>query len=375
MAKKRNKAKLTTVLVYLILLAGGFCVGFFGAGQMDRLTGGNDALFLPYLALAVLGLVLAWLTQIVLHEAGHLVCGLLSGYRFVSFNVLGVVWQKDDRGRFRLGRMQIAGAGGQCLMSPPDYNGGDYPFTLYNLGGVLANLASVAVCALLAVLVPAAWLRILLVMQVLVALFFAALNGLPIPVAAIQNDCKNLLCTRKDADARRAFWVQMSVAAAQSRGLRLKNMPADWFAPFPEEALDNPIVCAVPVMNASRLMDMLAFPEAEEAIRALLAREKGLLGLYRMALCCDGAVCELIAGRPGTLVAALSDRENQQLMSAMKTNPAVLRTRYALALLRDRDPAQADALLSAFESAAKKHPYPQEIAGERELLLAIQAAL
>ena len=375
MAKKRSNAKLATVLAYIILLAGGFCIGFFGANQVDRLTGGNDALFLPYLGLAVVGLVLAWLMQIVLHEAGHLVCGLASGYRFVSFNVLGFIWQRDEQGRFRLGRMQIAGAGGQCLMAPPDYNGGDFPFTLYNLGGVLANLASAVVCALLAALTSAMWLRILLGMQALIALFFVLLNGLPLPVAAIQNDCKNLLCIRKDAAARWAFWVQMSVATATAHGQRLKSMPEEWFVPASESQLDNPIIGTISVLSASRRMDMLDFAGAEEEIRALLSREKGVLDLHRMLLCCDGAVCELIAGRPGELTESLSSKGNQQLMAAMKTYPSILRTQYALTLLKDQDPAKADALMAAFESAAKKHPHPQEIAGERELLLAIQAAL
>lgn len=33
----------------------------------------------------------------------------------------------------------LAGTGGQCLMSPPEYNGGSYPYVWYNLGGVLVN--------------------------------------------------------------------------------------------------------------------------------------------------------------------------------------------------------------------------------------------
>ena len=378
--KKQKKPFDFKKLPLIILGAAAYLIVCGGLGWMlgsftDTAAGGNDALAFAYLMGALALLIAAFFVQIILHEAGHLVFGLLSGYQFVSFNVLGFIWQKGPDGKLHCGRMQIAGAGGQCLMSPPDYDEGRFPFTLYNLGGVIMNLVVSAVCLLLALITPQFPLLFLFLLELtLVGVFFALTNGLPIPVAAIQNDGTNLLCIRKDVHARRAFWVQMTIAAEITRGKRLKDMPDAWFAAYPEEAMENPIVSAIAVMNTSRLMDMLDFTAAEAAIRTLLAREKGLVGLYRMTMGCDGAVCELIAGRPDDLTESLSSKENQQLMKAMKTYPSMLRTQYAIALLRDRDADKAVALLADFEAAARKHPNPQEIIGERELLLAIQNA-
>lgn len=347
-------------------------IGFFGGEFIDSHLG--DEHFGLNLAIMLGGIYLAFFTQIILHEAGHLIFGLATGYRFVSFMAFGFIWTKGADGKLRAGRMQLAGAGGQCLMAPPDYNDGKFPFTLYNLGGVLMNLITAGLFALLAGLIPVAWLQILLIGQVFVGVAFALLNGLPIPVEAVQNDGKNLLCIRKDDVARRAFWVQMSLAAASAKGVRLKDMPEDWFAPLPEDKMDNAIVSAVAVLNTSRLMDKLDFEGAEAEIRRLLAREKGILGLYKMTMGCDGAVCELIAGHPGDLTDGLATKENQQLMKAMKAHPAILRTQYAIALLKEKDAAKAEKLLADFEKAAKKHPNPQEIVGERELIAACQAA-
>ena len=347
-------------------------IGFFGARIIDsHLSDGN-----PLINMLIMlgGIYLAFFTQIILHEAGHLIFGLATGYRFVSFMAFGIIWTKGADGKLRAGRMQLAGAGGQCLMAPPDYHDGDYPFTLYNLGGVLMNLITAGIFALLARLIPVTWLQLLLLGQVCIGVAFALLNGLPIPVEAVQNDGKHLLCIRKDEVARRAFWVQMSLAAASAQGVRLKDMPEDWFAPLPEDKMDNAIVSAVAVLNTSRLMDKLDFEGAEAEIRRLLAREKGILGLYKMTMGCDGAVCELIAGRPGDLTDGLATKENQQLMKAMKAHPAILRTQYAIALLKEKDAAKAEKLLADFEKAAKKHPNPQEIVGERELIAACQAA-
>ena len=375
-APKQQKKKINIggVIGIVVMLLIGFAGGFFGAEAIDQLGGGDGEKFFINLFVTLAGLYIAFFLQIILHEGGHLVFGLLTGYRFVSFNVCGFIWQKGPDGKLHAGRMQLAGAGGQCLMAPPEYNGGDFPFALYNLGGVLTNLLTAAIFGLLAWAIPVTWLRILLIMETVVGVGLALTNGLPIPVAAIQNDGKNLLCIRKDEHARWAFWVQMSIAAEMAREIRLKSMPDEWFAAFPEEAMDNPIVSTVAVMNTSRLMDELNFAAAEAEIRRLLAREKGVLGLYKMTMGCDGAVCEMIAGRPADLTESLFTKENQQLMKAMKAHPAMLRTQYALALLKDRDVAKAERLLASFETAAKKHPNPQEIAGEREILLAIQAA-
>lgn len=368
----RKKLALAGVLIPLLV---GAAIGFFVPFLLMPMVGDNDLLYFLYLGVIIAGLLLGGCAQIVIHEAGHLIFGLRSGYQFLSFNVFGLIWKRGADGKLRMKRMKIAGAGGQCLMAPPDWNDGNFPFTFYNLGGVLANLLASAVFALLGWLIPVDALRIFLLSAAFVGVAFAVTNGVPFTTSAIQNDGKNLLCIRRSLHARRAFWVQMALAAETTRGTRLRSMPEEWFAPFPEEEMDNPIVCAIAVQNASRLMDKLDFPSALAAIRPLLARERGVVGLYRMVMTCDGAVCEMVTGQPGQLVADMDKPEFKPMLQAMKTNPSILRTRYALALLRDRDADKAAAILAEFEKAAAIYPYPQEVESEREILLAIQNAL
>lgn len=363
--KKQNPAAIVTTLICLLA---GAAAGLLGGMFVGDMAGENDTLFFLYLGVLLISLVVAYFAQIIVHEGGHLVCGLMSGYSFVSFNILGFVWQRGEDGKLHLGRMQIAGAGGQCMMAPPEYNGGDFPYMLYNLGGVLANLFSAAVFALLAWLIPLAPVRILLVCLTIVGAILGPMNIIPFANEAIQNDGKNILCIRRSIHARRAFWVQMKLAAEVSRGVRVRDLPAEWFAPFPDAELDNPIVCAIPVLNTSRLMDMQDFPAALEAIRALMARKKGVVGLYRTTMACDGAVCELLSGQPGEFTAMLEEPAHQQIMKAMADNPSILRTQYAIALLRDGDQAKANQLLAAFRKAAANHAYPAEADSEREFL-------
>ena len=139
--KQRKRIPWGQIIGTGLSLAMGAGGGVMLAGAVDRRPGG---IAWPLWALGLAAaFLLALLAQITLHEGGHLVCGLRSGYRFCSFRVGSLMWMKVD-GHLRLRRLRLAGTGGQCLMSPPEMAEGRLPVTLYNLGGPLANLLTAA---------------------------------------------------------------------------------------------------------------------------------------------------------------------------------------------------------------------------------------
>ena len=79
--------------------------------------------------------------QLIIHELGHLIFGLLSGYKFSSFRIGNIILLKH-RKKLKFKKLKIAGTAGQCLMSPPEIKDGKVPVFLYNLGGALLNLIS-----------------------------------------------------------------------------------------------------------------------------------------------------------------------------------------------------------------------------------------
>lgn len=76
--------------------------------------------------------------SIALHELGHLICGLLSGYKFGTYKLFGFVWIVED-GKVRLKRDKNKLMAGQCLMFPPE-DESNFKYVLYNLGGGFVNL-------------------------------------------------------------------------------------------------------------------------------------------------------------------------------------------------------------------------------------------
>ena len=105
----------------------------------------SDVTFIIWMLIAV---VIAFFLNIVIHEGGHLVAGLMTGYRFVSFRFLNWTLIRQG-GRLHWRNFELAGTGGQCLMAPPDKPLEQIDTRWYNAGGVLANIIVVLLSLLL----------------------------------------------------------------------------------------------------------------------------------------------------------------------------------------------------------------------------------
>ena len=318
--------------------------------------------------LLLVGIYLILYLHIIIHEAGHLVFGLLTGYRFSSFRIGSFILVKE-RGKLRFKRMSLAGTGGQCLLCPPELQGGKIPYVLYNLGGSLMNLIFSLLCVLLYLLwrgVP--YLAPLLLLSVAIGMTLALTNGIPMRVGMIDNDGRNALSMGKDAESLRAFWVQMKINEQTASGLRLRDMPEEWFAMPAERGMQNGIGSALAVFRCNRLMDEQRFDEADALMAEILDGENAVLGLYKNMLRCDRIYCELIGENRAEVLNGLLTREQKKFMKAMKRFPSVLRTQYAYALLAERNEKNAGKYKALFEKTARRHPYQAEIESERELV-------
>lgn len=128
--KARSSSGFTAVNLLFGIALGCFW-GFFVADYCLKLAAQFSLSFMLLIGLAaLLCLALAFVLQIILHELGHLLFGLLSGYRFAAF-------------RFGPRLMAECGLFCRCVMAPPETDEeGYYPVTLYSLGGIILNLLS-----------------------------------------------------------------------------------------------------------------------------------------------------------------------------------------------------------------------------------------
>ena len=149
---------------------------------------------------AFLCLALAFVLQLVLHELGHLLFGLLSGYRFVAF-------------RFGPRLMAECGLFCRCVMEPPAPNEeGYFPITLYSLGGIVLNLLSGFLFLWLFFVSGGVLLLTLFSLSAgILGLGFGLMFALPVK----HSDGYNALWLVDDDAALRAHWLQLRDAASQ----------------------------------------------------------------------------------------------------------------------------------------------------------------
>ena len=368
--KETKKKKIGQILIPVCFVLIGAVCGILFMKYLDRpetagTSGGGKIL-------AILGALVSMcavlILQIIIHEAGHLVFGLLTGYRFISFRVYSFMWMKDnDRIRFK--RMSIAGTGGQCLMAPPDLKDGKMPVQLYNYGGAIMNLIASAVSGGLSLLCPAGSLfRPFLLMMLVTGIAYALMNGLPLRMSLANNDGRNAWDLARSPEAVRAFWTTMKMNELSARGVCLRDMPEEWFAVPDEEGMKNGITSSLGAVACSRLMEQGRFEEADALMERLLSHPNGIPGVLRKMLVCDRIYVELIRGNRPEALEALRTKDQLKFMKSMKKYPSVLRTEYAYALLAEKDPEKAQTVMEAFEKAARTYPNPNDITIERELM-------
>ena len=370
MTREKKKKKIVWqeyIGTAFMMLMGAIC-GVIIVWYIDKSSA--DTLYQRLLLFAglFLGTYAAFFFHIIVHEAGHLVFGLLTGYRFSSFRIASLLLLKEN-GKWKWKRLSIVGTGGQCLMAPPDIKDGKMPLVLYNLGGSLINTLTSALF-LLGYLI---WSEIpllspLLLIFAAVGFIIALMNGIPLRMGTVDNDGYNAFALSKNKEATEAFWVQLKVAEQTAKGVRLRDMPDEWFAVPTDEAMKNSMVAVRGVFACNKLMDEEKFEQADALMAHLLEIESGMVGLHRSLLICDRIFVELIGENRGDVIGCMLTKEQTAFMKAMKSYPSVIRTQYALALLSEKDPEKAETLKNELEKVARTYPYPHEIDSERELL-------
>ena len=367
--KKKQSVKGHLISICFFTVIGvilGLAMISFAEWQLPEGISSGEKIF--RLCTTLVFLYLAVLIHIVLHEAGHLIFGLMSGYKFSSFRIGSHMLIKEN-GKLVHRKIKIAGTGGQCLMVPPEMVGGRFPVVLYNLGGSIVNLVMTALMIPVFVAVDkSSVFALFFFLFIAMGIITGLSNGIPMRTKTVDNDGYNAISLGKSKEAMRAFWIQLKTNEQLSKGIRTKDMPEEWFEVPSDDAMKNPMVATIGVYAASRLMDQHRFEEAGKLIDHLLEIETGMVALHRNLMICDQIYLELIGQNRSDRVEELYTKELKKFTKAMKTFPSVIRLEYTYRLLAEHDSESAAKSIVAFERVAATYPYPNDINTERELM-------
>lgn len=362
MKKEKKKINRHQILYYFILGItcgiSGLIGGISGARSEDSVS--------PFVT--TLTFLLFFIIHIVLHEFGHMVFGLATGYKFSSFRIGNIALVKQN-GKLRLKRYSLAGTLGQCLMIPPDMTDDEIPYFMYNLGGVFMNslISGITTLVYIASGFPETWAASVLIF-IFIGYAIAVLNGIPLKPGAVNNDGYNTLDLKRNSKARRSLWIQMKINSLLVEGIRAKDMPDEWFELPEEKDMNNSLIATIGVFACSRLMDMQNFNEAEKLTEKMLSTDSAIVEIHRRLMICDLIYCKALRGAKKEEIDSLLDKAQNKVMKSMKSFPSVIRTEYALACLVEKNHEKANEKLAYFEKCAKNYPYPADIESERELI-------
>ena len=365
MKKKKNYGDIAAKII--MLLTGAVCGIFiiFTMNFFGTLVKGPAA-FLLMFAEAMIIMYIASFVQTIIHESGHLIFGLITGYKFVSFRIGHFMFIKE-KGRLKIKLYNVVGTAGQCLMMPPQWNE-KIPYRLYNLGGCIMNAAT-ALFALAAYFAAGAegFFALCMAMLAVMGLSMALTNGIPMRVGGISNDGMNAALLGKKENTLRAFWLQLYVNGLIAKGERYRNMPREWFRLPEGEELSDPICCAMGVMLYNFCFDMHEFDEAEQTINYML-NAPGLLDVEKNELLCELLFLRVLRGAPKEEIDSLLTPKLDKYIKATANYVSRRRLAYAYQLLYLKNYSTAQKCLEVFERTAATYPSSAETENEREII-------
>ncbi|MCR5740895.1 MAG: M50 family metallopeptidase [Gammaproteobacteria bacterium] len=152
-----------------------------------------------------LSIVVSFLVSIILHELGHFIFGLISGYKFISFQVLFLALIKKNK-RLKLVFEKIPAAG-QCVMGVEEENKNKVKYKLYMLGGIIMNyiLLLGGLIGFILILIFNGNLCYIFSGLIVVNIYLLATNAIPINVSGVYNDALNLKLMDKYESVRKAI--------------------------------------------------------------------------------------------------------------------------------------------------------------------------
>lgn len=199
---------LENIFTVVAFLAAAFFIGF-ASGQIVNYAKEFIVIEIEninnifWFAVIFLSIYLVVMIHIIFHEAGHMIGGLITGYRFLYFRIGSTTLVRTDNG-FKIRKLTVPGTGGQCIMVPPEMKDRDYPVIIYHLGGGLMNI----ILSLVAIIIiktcslnPVAtgYLEIFAI----VGIYLGIANLVPLKI--ISNDGANIIYLKNDLEERTAL--------------------------------------------------------------------------------------------------------------------------------------------------------------------------
>ncbi|MBR0136946.1 MAG: hypothetical protein IJM15_00845 [Erysipelotrichaceae bacterium] len=351
--KKYKQSTLLIIINVVISLGCGLLIG------KTALDAGYEILgtYLLFFVSVILGLVL----QTIIHEAGHLVFGLLTGYRFRSFRIFNIMLTVEN-GKPKFSKFSIAGTLGQCLMSSP-LDRSKKPYFLYNLGGVIFNIISYLIFTIPAVFAVSPEIRLLCLGQIMFALINAFGNGIPNMMGGISTDGDNLLEMKRHPESIDCLYNMLDINDMMLDGKSMIEVPDELINTGEEVIHNGTLGSSGLVYLESKQLSRHDFEGMMETIKFVRDNNIPLNSIAEFSFILDSSYVQCLKGE----FVPLDDKIFKKYLASTRTIPSTIRYNYVEALY-NKDSAGAAKYLEEFKKVENTYPYSGELKNERELM-------
>lgn len=318
-------------------------------------------------AFSILSGFIALCIHIIVHEAGHLIAGLISGYKFLLFRI-GSLTLIHSEGKYRIKKFPLEGTGGQCLMIPPQRPIDNIPTKLYNLGGILANILCSAIAIVITLTINNVWIAIAAFLFALIGLLIAAINGIPMKIGGISNDGKNVQFLDKDTLSKRAFINQLMIHAMTQQSTRPRDIPNEYLTFSTDIDFKDALQVNWLLMSAVTLMDRKEYEASYQILDTIIQHESEVLGLFTKETKCELIFVSLITGRIDRATQLYSDEIASYAQQYHKTMSSKLRLLCAIALYIENNVEKARLMHEQIIANSNKYLMQGEVLMDIDLM-------
>lgn len=337
---KKKKANPHSVIFMILMSLLSVFMFMFSLKYMiavEKKFGLEDS-FLPLILFYII-FVAAYYFSIIIHESGHLVMGLLTGYKFVSFRIGSVTFVKE-KGKLVRKRFSIPGTAGQCVLThDPVSSPEEIKYFWYHFGGVFFNILTAAVTGIVMLVSGNVVVDWIMIVFMLVSIILALMNIIPLDIG-VANDGMNILMQEKSPETRLQMLNVLIINGMQYEGKRLSEIPEELFKGADPEGDAYPVNLAL--VYAQRYFCTYDF-EAAEDILLKIANNDNVTGVILNEAKCELMFCEIVLDRDKEKITSVYDENLKKYINqTSKYFPGRRRLMYAYYLIIENDLNKAE---------------------------------
>lgn len=366
-----GKKGVVVLQIIIFALAGAaFVLGFEYINHVSEFTGEEVLSMSGLTALILATWIGGFILHIFVHESGHLIGGLLSGYGFISISFLNLTFFKAN-GKLTVKNYRAPGSYGSCMLAPPEMKNGIFPFRLYIGGGVLANFLLSALCFVLfynLARTAGNWASVFLILGI-AGTILGLLNFIPQNII-LPNDGFMLFHLGKEEnnEMRRSLWACFRIQTLSAKGLRPRDIPKELFDFARTNEIKDTYVFLLACKKYEYLMDQQQWSEAKELMQTLCHQTQNISNIIKMSCRAELLFHELIGECRQEKVESLLDNALKKHMKISRLDCSTCRILYAYERLYTKDASNVKEERALFERSCANTIQPGAATAEKELV-------